>query len=262
MVHLAEILSYLDTVAPQNLAEDYDNVGLLLGDYKKEINRVLVTLDADEKVAAEAKEQNIDLVLTHHPLIFKPLKRITNDDSVARTVTALLKSDIALFSMHTNFDSVKEGLCDLFLNKICETKNRTTIEGDGENGIGRFAEVLKTTELKTLLQNIKREFSLPDIRYIGNEERTIKTIAVCNGGGAEFVYKAKELGADCYVSGDIKYQHARFAYENDIAFIEIPHFAAENIFVDFAASLLKEKFGDALKIVKTQENIDIWKQYE
>lgn len=262
MVNLTEIIAFLNTVAPQDLKEDYDNVGLLIGDEEKKVHTVLVSLDADESVAKEAQKKEADLVLTHHPLIFKPLKRVTNDDSISRTVVSLIKNDIALFSMHTNFDSVKDGLGDLFLDKLCETKNRTTIEGDGENGIGRFANLSCPKALCDLLQNVKQQFSLSSIRYVGDENKKIETIAVCNGGGAEFVYRAKELGADCYVSGDIKYQHARFAYENDIALIEIPHFAAENIFVDFAASLLKEKFGDALKVVKTQENIDVWKQYE
>lgn len=262
MVNLTEIIAFLNTVAPQDFKEDYDNVGLLIGDEAKKVHTVLVSLDADESVAKEALKKEADLVLTHHPLIFKPLKRITNDNSVERTVTSLLKNDIALFSMHTNFDSVKDGLGDLFLDKLADTKNRTTIEGDGENGIGRFAEVLSPMTLEDLLSNIKQQFSLSNIRYVGDEERNIKTIAVCNGGGAEFVYRAKEMGADCYVSGDIKYQHARFAYENDIALIEVPHFAAEKIFVDFAASLLQEKFGDALTVLKAQENIDVWKQYK
>ena len=262
MVNLAEILSYLDEISPQELAEDYDNVGLLLGDYKKEVSRVLVTLDADEKIAEEAKKQNVDLVISHHPLIFKPLKRITSDDSIARTVTMLLKNDIALFSMHTNFDSVKEGLCDLFLDKLCTVTERTSLEGDTENGIGRVAELFSPTKLSELLKNAKDAFMLSNLRYVGESEKEIKKIAVCNGGGAEFVYRAKELGADCYVSGDIKYQHARFAYENDIALVEIPHYAAEKIFVDYAASLLKEKFKDAIEVIKTQENIDVWKQYE
>lgn len=262
MVNLAEIVSFFDTVAPQNLKEDYDNVGLLIGDREKKIEKVLVTLDADESVLEEAINLGADIVLTHHPLIFKPLTSITSGDSVSRTVMKLIKNDIALFSMHTNFDSVKDGLGDLFLEKVCKTKNRTTIEGDGENGIGRIGELLHPTLLSGLLEAVKKEFSLSNVRYVGDKKKEIKKIAVCNGGGAEFVYAAKELGADCYVSGDVKYQHARFAYENDIALIEVPHYAAEKIFIDFAAKLLKEKFGDALEVLKTQENIDVWKQYE
>ena len=140
MVKLTDIIDFLNLTAPPHLAESYDNVGLLIGEKEKEIRKVLVTLDTDEIVAIDAREKQADLVLSHHPLIFRPLGRITGEDAVSRTVLSLIKDDIALFSMHTNFDSVKCGLGDLFLDKIAETQNRVPIEGDGENGIGRIAD--------------------------------------------------------------------------------------------------------------------------
>ena len=121
MVKLTEVTEFLNSIAPPHLAESYDNVGLLIGDKDKEIHKVLVTLDADEAVALDAQKKQVDLVVSHHPLIFKPLSRITGEDAASRTVLSFIKGDIALFAMHTNFDSVKSGLGDLFLDKIAET---------------------------------------------------------------------------------------------------------------------------------------------
>lgn len=262
MVRLTEIIEFLNLTAPQHLAESYDNVGLLIGDKSKEIGKVLVTLDADEFVAEDARSLQADLVLSHHPLIFKPLSRLSDEDASTRAVMSLVKNDIALFSMHTNFDSVKHGLGDLFLDKIVETKKRVPLEGDGENGIGRFAEVKFELVFRELLEKIKREFHIRSLRYIGREEKQIRKIAAVNGGGAEYVYKAKQMGADCFVSGDIKYHHARFAYENDLALIELSHYSAEFIFCDYVKQLLNKQFGSKLEILVTDKNVDIWKQLD
>ncbi len=260
MVTASEIVSFLHEFAPPSFAESYDNVGLLIGDKNAPVHTILVTLDADEAVAKEAKEVGADMIVSHHPLIFKPLSRIVPEDAVSRTAVSLIKQDIALFAMHTNFDSVKFGLGDLFLDKIGKTENRIPLEGEGENGVGRFGQFCQSVSLFDLLAHLKEAFSLDNVRYVGEEDKRISTVAVCNGGGAEFVYQAKKMGADCYISGDIKYQHARFAYENNMALIEIPHYCAEIIFVEYAASLLKKQFGEKIEIICSKKNVNVWKQ--
>ncbi len=261
MVKISEVVSYLHSFAPPALAESYDNVGLLIGDKEQEIKKILVTLDTDETVVQEAVEAGANLIVSHHPLIFKPLRRIVKEDAVSRTTVSLIRNDIALFAMHTNFDSVRAGLCDLFLDKIGETKGRMPIEGEGEDGAGRIAELEKAVETKTLLEKIKAEFHLPAVRYVGDENKQIFRIAVCNGGGADFVYQAKAMGADCYISGDIKYQHARYAHENGMVLMEVPHYSAEWIFIDYAADILQKQFTKDVEILKAKTNKDIWKQY-
>ncbi len=261
MVKLSKIIDFLNSFAPSYLAEDYDNVGLLVGDKDKEIEKVLITLDADENVVKDAEDKDCDLVISHHPLIFKPLKRVITDDSTARAIIELIKNDIALVSVHTNFDSVKSGLCDLFLDKIADTKNRCAIEGDSENGSGRMAQMKQATPLLEILKRIKEEFSLDNLRYIGNPDKQIAKIAVCNGGGADFLYTANEAGCDLYVSGDFKYHHARFAYENDIALVEVPHYDAEIMFCEYAKNILEKEFKKDLQICVTDKNTDVWKKF-
>ena len=262
MVSVSEMVDFLHTFAPPSLAESYDNVGLLIGDSEQNIKKIMVTMDVDESVAEEAAQVGADMIVSHHPLIFKPLSKIVKQDAVSRTAVSLIKHDIALFAMHTNFDSVQSGLGDLFLDKVGETLHRAPMEGNETNGIGRVAELQNKTTLSDMLAHLKQTFSLPSVRYVGNDHKIISKIAVCNGGGAEFVYLAKELGVDCYISGDIKYQHARFAFENDIALIEIPHYSAEIIFIEYVAKILSEQFADCVEIVKATRNVNVWKQFE
>ncbi len=262
MVTLTELIDFLNAAAPPDLAESYDNVGLLIGNKNRKIETVLVTLDTDEFVALDARDKQADLVLSHHPLIFNPLKSITGEDAISRTALSLIKDDIALFAMHTNFDSVKSGLGDLFLDQIVNTENRMPLAGDGENGIGRIADVTGGVVFSELLDRIKTAFHLRTLRYIGPENKQICKIAVVNGGGAEYVYAAKKQGADCFVSGDIKYHQARFAYENDLALVEVPHYPAEIIFCSYVKQLLESRFGGKLNVLTTDKNIDIWKQLD
>jgi len=259
MVKLNEIMDFLCGFAPTEYAESYDNVGLLVGDKNKQVKRVLITLDADQTVIEDAKEKECDLIISHHPLIFTPLKRIVTGNSTADAVISLIKNDISLISMHTNFDSVSSGLCELFLDKIADTKQRVSIEGDEINGSGRIAELINMATLSDILRKVKKEFSLDTLRYVGDLESKISKIAVCNGGGADFIYKAKDMGADVYISGDFKYHHARFAYENGISLIEVPHYNAEIIFCEYVKDLLKKQFGDDLDILITDKNKDVWK---
>ena len=262
MVKQTEIIDFLNSVAPPQLAESYDNVGLLLGESQKDVHKVLVTLDVDEMVVREAQALGVEMILSHHPLIFSPLKRITGEDGLSKTIMAMLKHDISLVSVHTNFDSVKDGLGDAFLDKLAETEHRTSLDGDEENGIGRIADMKEPALFEALLTNIKQAFGMRSLRYIGDEKKMIRKIAVVNGGGAEYVYAAKERGADCFISGDIKYHQARFAYENDIAFVEVPHYNAEIMFCGMMKNLLAKQFKDQLTVFETKENIDIWKQMD
>lgn len=261
MVKLDRITEFLNSFAPNCLAEEYDNVGLLVGDKNKEIKKMLITLDADESVVKDAVDRKCDLVISHHPLIFKPLKRVVSDDATSRVVMELIKNDIALISVHTNFDGVKLGLCDLFLDKIADTKDRCAIEGDIDNGSGRIATMIKTTPLCEILKKVKDEFTADPLRYVGSPNMPITKIAVCNGGGADFIYSAKEAGCDAFISGDFKYHHARFAYENDMALIEVPHYNAEIMFCQYAKELLEKEFAKDIEICVTDKNIDVWNKF-
>jgi len=160
MVEMNSIINFLNSFAPPCLAEDYDNVGLLVGDKNKEVCRVLIALDVDEYVLEDADKKSCDLVITHHPLIFKPLKRIDTEDSVSRSIIKLIKNDISLISVHTNFDSVKSGLCDMFLDKIADVSTRAAIDGDEYNGAGRIGDLKNESTFEEIIKRVKKEFEI------------------------------------------------------------------------------------------------------
>lgn len=256
MVKLKEITDFLYSVAPTYLAESYDNVGLLVEGGNENVKKVLVSLDTDLSVAEEAKEKGCSLLISHHPLIFKPVKRVKKEDALF----SLIKNNISLYAMHTNYDAVKGGLCDVLLSKIAETQNTEILSGDEESEIGRIAELKSEVTLAEFAENVKERLGLKCLRVVGNKDKKIKTIAICNGGGADFVYDAHAKGADLYISGDFKYHHARHAYENNMALLEITHYDAEILFIDEIAECLKKEFGDRLEVLKSEKNVNPWKE--
>lgn len=259
MVELKEITAYLDMLAPASLAEDYDNVGLLVGDKDSRINRLLVSLDTDEYVCREAAERGAELIISHHPLLFRPAKAIVKQDSAGKTIYGLITSGISLYAMHTNFDSVSGGLGDYFLDCACGVKPFNCIEGEFPNGIGRIAHLETETTFGELMDHIKRNLGMKQMRYVGERDTIIKTVAACNGGGADLAYSAYSMGADVYLSGDLKYHHARYAYENGLCLAEIPHYEAEIIFCRHVAALLKAHFKDRCEILISEQNKNPWK---
>ena len=254
MVELKEITDFLFDLAPDYLAESYDNVGLLVEGENDKIENVLVALDVDASIAEEAISKNCSLIVSHHPLIFKPISRISKDDAVSM----LIKNDISLYSMHTNFDALKGGLCDALLNKIAHTEDDVFPLSDGESTIGRIAELKEEMTLLKFAENVKSALGLDFLRIVGEKDRKIKKIAICGGGGGDLVYDAYHKGADLYISGDFKYHHARFAFETGMALVEISHYDAEILFVDEIKEKLERFFGGRLNVIKSEKNVNPW----
>lgn len=260
MVKLQELIDFFEKIAPLQLAEEYDNVGLLVDGVTDEIKSIIIALDADEQTVLAAESENAQLIVSHHPVMFRPVNHLTEQEGGQRTLRRLLQKGIGLYAMHTNFDSAKDGLCDAFLDCFGDFAERASFTG-GEDGIGRVGQLLAPCTLRELLQKAKCAFC-PDgfLRYVGDENAVVDTIAVCNGGGADMIYEAQTLGAQVYISGDFKHHHARFAYENGLNVIEINHYDAEVGFCKLLAERLKNHFGDQLKVTISKYEQSPWKQ--
>ncbi len=259
MVNLQELIAFFEQMAPPQLAEDYDNVGLLVEGVKDEIESIVIALDADEKNVCDAENAGAQLIVTHHPVMFRPITRLTENEGGQRTLRRLLQKGIGLYAMHTNFDSAKGGLCDVFLESFGDFKERTSFAG-AEEGIGRIGRLAQPCTLESLLEKGKTTFS-PDgfLRYVGDKNAVIDKVAVCNGGGADMIYEAHQLGAQVYISGDFKHHHARFAYENGMNLIEIDHYDAEVGFCKLLADKLQKAFGNNLSITVAQHEESPWR---
>lgn len=259
MVNVFDLIEYLKEIAPASLAESYDNVGLLVDSDKPEISKVLLTLDTDSAVAIEAKDKNCDMIISHHPLIFNPVKNITKETDIGKSIRFLIKNDIGLYAMHTNFDSVKGGLCDYLVEKIFGNINTDCLNSEEESGIGRVFSLDTEVSLADLIKKVKMALNLSSIRFVGDDNKMIKKVCVVGGGGGSMTDDVISLKADAYISGDFKYQHGRDAYFSGMSLIEISHYDAEIIFCEYLKEKLLSKFGDMLSIEISEQSTNVWR---
>lgn len=231
---VAEIYAYLNEKIPAGLREAWDNDGLMCAaDSAVEVKRALVTLDVTEEAVDYAVSGGFNLILSHHPLIFRPLGSITEDSHIARKVIKLIKNDVAVISLHTRADKVEGGVNDL-LAEILGIKDSEVF---GEGDLGRIG-------------NLKEEISLEDFSYllkglldcdgvkVADAYLPVSRVAVVGGDGKSFVADAIEAGADTYVSGRIGYNVMTEAAEMGINLIEAGHFFTEHPVTEYFKSLL------------------------
>ena len=258
MVNISDIRSYINEIYPENLAFDRDNVGFLVGRSEKEVKSVLISLDVDESVATEAAELGVDLIVSHHPLMFHPVRTMTDSTPSERTLRILVKNDIGLISAHTNLDCVCGGLNDYLCKKlgIVNTKVIDVVgETDGHvHGFGRIGELFEEITLSDMLQRCKDTLDANGLRYTGDENKKIKSVAVNCGGGADLLNECIRLGADLFITGDVKYNPFRDAFESDMALIDAGHYETEHIVVELLGDVLSKQYSN-LKIHISNKNI-------
>lgn len=254
MIKVNNIIKEMELLAPTYLKEDFDNVGLMVGDKNKEVKKVLLALDCTLKVIEEAKKENVELIITHHPLIFKRPSSITTDTLQGKKIIELIKNDISLYSSHTNLDSVENGLNDTIVSilgfdnfKILEKNKR-----DDKAGLGRIVSLNESIQLEDLISKIKKSLNINNLRVVKGKDKVNK-IAIINGSGQDFIGKAVALGADCIITGDTTYHFASDYKEMKISILDVGHFASEQIIFFNVMENLKEKFKDVEFITSTVE---------
>lgn len=230
---VADIKKIMEEMAPTKLKESYDNVGLMVGNVDEKVTSILVALDCTLSVIDEAKKKNCNLILTHHPLLFRKPSAITTETLLGKKIIELIKSNIHVYSSHTNLDSVKGGINDIITNMLGFEASKTIDlspnrdADDYNSGIGRIAELDKSITLKELCCNIKSALELPYIRYAGEDSMVIKKIAIINGSGQDYFHAAKKLGVDCIITGDTTYHYVSDYSEEGIGIIDAGHFGTE-----------------------------------
>lgn len=230
---VSDVIKIVEEFAPIKFQEEYDNVGLMVGASNLNVTKILVALDCTLEVIDEAIENNCNLILTHHPLIFNAPKSITMETLIGRKIIKLIKNNISVYSAHTNLDSVKGGLNDIVMemlginnySTIDEAHNRA--EDDNMTGIGRIADLESEITLSELCFKVKKTFNIGYLSFSGEESMIIKKVAVINGSGKEYFQKAKKLGANCIITGDTSYHYVSEMLEENIAVIDAGHFGSE-----------------------------------
>jgi dinuclear metal center YbgI/SA1388 family protein len=229
-----DIQRIMEEYAPVCLKEDYDNVGLMIGDIEAEVTSILVALDCTMQVIDEAIEKGCSLILTHHPLLFVKPRTITSETLKGRKILKIIRNNISLYSSHTNLDSVKDGINDLAVQllefndyKVDIIEKAKIVQYEDDCGIGRLITLKNEISLNELCMRVKKAFDLKVIRYSGDKNKTIRKIAIINGSGEDFFGISKKLGADCIITGDTSYHFVSDISEEGVCIIDAGHFNTE-----------------------------------
>ena len=221
---------------PASLSCDCDNDGLLLSsDEGREVRRVLCTLDVTEEAVDYAVQNGFDLILSHHPLIFRPLSSLTPDGHISRKAIRLLSSEISVISLHTRADAVAGGVND----RLAKLLGLSDVEVIGEEGIARIGELEDAVDLPDFAARVKSVLGAPAV-LCADTGLPVRCVAVCGGDGRDLVAAAIAAGADTYVSGRIGYHEMTDAPEMGINMIEAGHFYTENHITSFFCDLVNE----------------------
>lgn len=238
-----DIIKDLEKSFPKNLAEDWDNVGLLIGDIKRDIRKIQISLDATEKAIDNAIENNIDMLVTHHPMIFKGIKNIDYSTVLGRKIIKIIENRMNLYTLHTNLDSALNGLNDYLLDNLGIKEAKIVDENiNGENaGIGRIYYLEKNYTIKEYIEFLKNRLEIENVRVVGDEKKIVKKVALVNGSGMSYWKKVKKMGVELFITGDISYHEALEAREEGMTLIDIGHFEGEKYFAKLLKSHLEKK---------------------
>ncbi len=242
-LQIKDILTTLNHIAPFELAESWDNVGLLIGTPTSHVSSILVGLDPTLTLIEEAIQKGANTIITHHPIIFHPLTAIQTDTPSGKLLEKALCHKLNIIACHTNFDSAIDGVSDALgkslgltqLKPLCPCPD-SKLPGTGLGRVGYFSHNLS---IDTFLKTLFSVLDLPSLQIVGTLPRTVTTVALCGGGGSDFAEAAMAAGADLYLSAEIKHSTARWAEESGFCIIDGTHYATEKPMVKHIADHLK-----------------------
>lgn len=254
----AEIIKRLQELAPEEWACGWDNPGLLAGRLDKEVGCIYIALDATDEAVEAAAAAGADLLLTHHPLIFKAVKKVNDQDFITKRLVRMIQADISCYAMHTNFDGAPGCMADLAAGRIgIEEGVPLEVTGEKEGvpfGIGKIGRLREPQTVCQLARRVKEAFDLPFVLAYGLKEvpGTVTRAAVCPGSGGSEIENAIALGAQVLITGDIGHHQAIDAAARGLAVIDGGHYGLEHIFVDFMEGFLRESLGPDIRLIKAE----------
>lgn len=258
MATAAEIERKLYDWAPKELAYEWDNVGLLVGDGAQEVRRVLVSLDITQAVADEAVRLGAQLIVVHHPVMnctWHPVQTLREDDAQGKLLRTLVRENISAICMHTNLDIADGGVND----KLAEKLGVEVISALGEDKIGRIGTLSCELPLEVFLQNVVKLLGSNGVRYIDGG-KSVKKVAVGGGACREYIPMAISLGCDTFVTSDLKYND--FLDTEGLNLIDAGHFPTENVVVPALAEYLKAAFPTLEIIISTAHDREVIQYYK
>ena len=256
------LFNFLEKLYPKNLSADFDNTGLniLSNDIDNKINNILICLEIIEDTIKFAIDNNVDLIISHHPVTFKSMKNILNDTN-SQKIKSLINYGITAYSIHTNFDSKNEfGMGDI-VTKQFDFKNINNIKtldiiNDSNDGLGKIVELNDYISIDFIIEQLINKFDIKErlITYYSNKnsnEKFIKKIAILPGSGRDYVNNLIDKDVDLYISSDLSHHDVLDLYENNISYINCTHYGLEKLFIYFIKDVLLNEYIDK------DENINI-----
>ncbi len=254
MPTVKEVESYLYELAPRELAQSWDNVGLLIGAVEQPVKRVLVALDITMQVVLEARETGCDLIVSHHPVMncaWHPVQSLRDDDLQGRLLRSLVQNQIAAICMHTNMDAAAGGVNDALAAALGLT-NAAPVEA---NGIERIGTLPASVPLEEFLTHVHHSLHPNGLRYVDGGY-PVHRIAVGGGACGDFFVQASALGCDTFVTADVKYNQFLDAAELGLSLIDAGHFPTEDVICPVMVDALQRRFPD-LEIMKSQQHQEV-----
>lgn len=248
-----KLIEIIESFCPSNIAEEWDNCGFQVNCEKDEVHRVLVSLDITKEVVDEAIEQNSDMVLTHHPMLFTGVKSIDCNTVTGNHIFRLIKHNISVYSCHTSFDKVTGGNNDYF-GELLELNNIRPFDRD--NGFCRKGDTPFETTFLELTNRAAQNFGIDKrhFRCVGDMSSVIETVGWCTGAGGDFIESAYNEGCDLYITGDLKHNQAVEAKALGMCVLDAGHYGSEKIFAENIADMLRKKtVGDDIEITESMK---------
>ena len=244
-----EITDSIEKRYPKRYAMDWDNVGLLAGRSDKEVRKIFIALDATDEVIEEAIRQRTDMLITHHPMIFRAMKKVNDGDFIGRRLLKLIQNDISYYAMHTNYDVM--GMADL-AGEVLQMESPEVLEvtsvGAGEQvieeGIGRVSDLARPMTLRECCEFVKERFSLPNVKVFGDPDMQVHRLGVFPGSGKSAISVSLQKGVDVLVTGDIDHHEGIDAVAQGMAVIDAGHYGVEHIFIADMKGFCESHFPD------------------
>lgn len=254
-----EIIRIIEETYPISYAMSWDNPGLLVGRQEKEVRKIMTAVDLDDQALRQAVEEQADLIVTHHPLLFSAIKKVTDEDFIGKRLVTLLQHDICCYAVHTNYDVVRMGQLAAKQLQLKEVRPlEVTATEPEEMGIGVIGTVEHPIDAASFANTVKESFDLESVRLFGASAHHISKVAVCPGAGSSVLDRAIALGADVLVTGDIGHHSGIDAWAQGMAVIDAGHYGLEYVFMEDMKSYLELRMqAETQKSGTKQEQITV-----
>ena len=243
MVTVSDVAAFLEQFAPLELAADWDNVGLLVGDPAVPVTRLMTCLTVTPASASEASEAGAQLIVTHHPLPFRPLNKLTTDSSTGRLLWQLMRAGVSVYSPHTAFDSAADGINAQLASKLKLQSAQPLVPHSAGFGMGRRGELPHPIALRRLAAETKRLLGVDFVQIVGDPAAPVQKVGIACGSAADLLESAKGAGCDVFLTGEARLHDCLEAEARGIALLLVGHYASERFGVEHLAEVLTGKFA-------------------